>query len=666
MDFFAAQDLARTRTRRLVVLFGLAVLAIITSTSVLAFVALEHERFFPIDGEAPATTEAWGRVFLEHLDVFGLIAAGTLAIVGFSSLFKWAQVRGGGHVVAEMMGGRLIDPRTTDPFERRLMNVVEEMAIASGIPLPAVYLMPEEASINAFAAGLTTSDAVVAVTQGCLEKLSRDELQGVVAHEIGHVLNGDMKLNVQLIAILHGILIFAILGRIIIRTAFYSSGSRRSSRNNGGGVIAMVAAGVALVVIGYAGFFFGRLIQAAVSRQREYLADASAVQFTRNPRGIAGALSKIGGYSRGSKMSHPRSTEVSHALFAQGFRSSFIGLLATHPPLPDRIRAVDPSWSGEFAEAPERDAALREIRADAKARPHASAQSLGSRVAVGGDRGPRAATVGAMMAFSPERAVAEVGAITEANVSRARALRDAIPEPLLDAAHDEEAAPALVYGLLLARDDARMRDGQLALLSRDADAVAVKAVKPLLPHLPNLDPAHRLPLIQIALPTMRSLTGPALDRFFDVIHSLVHYDGHVDAFEFALQKMLVHHLRLAAHPTSAKVNLRSLPEVAREVSMLLSVLAHLAESEDDVARSFAAGVARLPTIAHQLRLAPKPEGFDAIHDALETLDHTSLGIRKKVIDAAAHTIGADGSITLEEADLLRAISSVLDCPMPPL
>jgi Zn-dependent protease with chaperone function len=659
MDFFAAQDLARSRTRRLVVLFGLAVVAIIASTSAFLFVLFEFERFVP-DGvdDVGASDRAvnWGNVVAEHVDVFGIVAAATLGVVGLASLYKWAQVRAGGHVVAEMMGGVRVNPSTTEPFERRLVNVVEEMAIASGIPLPAVYVLPHEDSINAFAAGLTTSDAVVAVTRGCLEKLSRDELQGVVAHEFGHVLNGDMKLNVQLIALLHGILFIALLGRIVFRMALRSGGSRRGGREGGSAVLAMLGAGSALAIIGYAGFFFGRLIQAAVSRQREYLADASAVQFTRNPGGIAGALKKIGGFSRGSKMSDPRSTEISHALFAQGFRTTFVGLMATHPPLPERIRAIEPRWDGAYRDAPERAAALREAREGEARAP--SRRRAAAHVAPAGGVAP--------LAFSPERAITAVGTISEASVARARALWAAIPEPLLDAAHDAPGAPALVYGLLLSRDDARVRDGQLALVSSEAEEGHAATLKPLLTALDSLDPMHRVPLVQIALPTLKVLSGAALDRFLHVVHELVHFDGHVDAFEFALQKLLVHHLRLAARPTDAKVSVRSLPGVAREASTLLSFLAHLAGTEEDVARSFAAGVGRLPTLAHTLTLAPRSAGFDAIHDALETLEHASLEIRRQVLDAAAHTVGGDGSVTAEEADLLRVIASVLDCPMPPL
>ncbi|MFO7178004.1 MAG: M48 family metalloprotease [Pseudomonadota bacterium] len=342
MDFFEAQERARRRSARLIVLFGLAVLALIAGGY---FVAV----FLVLQLEAP---EAWlepggqPRYVAFRPDVLFWVAFGTLAVVGIAAGYRWLTFRAGGRVVAKMLGGTAVDPSTKDFKERQLLNVVEEMAIASGTPLPAVYVLKEEAGINAFAAGLTTSDAVVAVTQGALEHLSRDELQGVVAHEFSHILNGDMRLNLKLASTVFGILVIGHIGRLLLhvvsRARFASRG--RSSRD-GQGLIAVVAVcvvgGLSLMIIGYSGYFFGRLIQAAVSRQREYLADASAVQFTRNPPGLLGALRKIAELSLGSRLMAPAASQFNHAFFGQAFRS-LTGLLATHPPLEDRMRAIDP------------------------------------------------------------------------------------------------------------------------------------------------------------------------------------------------------------------------------------------------------------------------------------------------------------------------------------
>ena len=302
MDFFARQDQARKKTKLLVFYFVVAVILIVALNYLVALVvfsgaqARQHR-----DDRYEAATP----LVLWNPPVFLGATLITLAIVSIGSVFKISQLAGGGSVVAESMGGRLVNSNTTDPDERKLLNVVEEMAIASGVPMPQVYVLDNEEGINAFAAGHTTGDAAVGVTRSCITKLSRDELQGVIGHEFSHILNGDMRLNIQLMGVLFGILCLATIGRILL----YVRGGNSRDKNM------LPIIGIALLIIGSVGVFFGRLIQAAVSRQREFLADASSVQFTRNPAGLSGALQKIGGY--GSKMESPNAPDAGHLVFWQ-------------------------------------------------------------------------------------------------------------------------------------------------------------------------------------------------------------------------------------------------------------------------------------------------------------------------------------------------------------
>ncbi len=355
MDFFEAQARAKKRTSRLVLLFGLAVAGTILASYVAAFLILRGVQEYDL-GRAPDLGGSYDRhqpgrpVPYWDPRLFAGVSLITISVVGIASIFKWHQFSGGGSAVAESVDGRRVESDTLDLNERRLLNVVEEMAIASGVPVPAVYVLPDEPGINAFAAGLTTSDAVVAVTRGTLEKLNRDELQGVVAHEFSHILNGDMRLNMRLTALVFGILVLGLAGRGILWSMRHT---RVRGKNSGGPLIAIAFIGVALLVIGYVGYFFGRLVQAAVSRQREFLADASAVQFTRNPGGISGALKKIGGYALGSSIKAQKSGAIGHFFFAQGFRSMLGGLWATHPPLDERIRAIEPQFDGKMFAPPE-------------------------------------------------------------------------------------------------------------------------------------------------------------------------------------------------------------------------------------------------------------------------------------------------------------------------
>ncbi|MDR1281201.1 MAG: M48 family metallopeptidase [Opitutaceae bacterium] len=350
MDFFEAQARARRRTVRLVVLFICAIAGLVAVGYFSTIAALRE--FVPPDGDGytagigtDTTTVRSIRSWWDPRLLAG-IAAGTCAVVGLASLFKWTQLRSGGRAVADMVGGRAIDPRTTDLKERQLLNIVEEMALASGVPVPGVYVLDKEPAINAFAAGHTPEDAVVAVTRGTLDRLSRDELQGVVAHEFSHILNGDMRFNLRLTTVIFGILVIGLIGRMVLLSMRHarvrSSSSGGGKNNNGAGLVAVIViVGLLLTVLGYIGYFFGRLIQAAISRQREFLADASAVQFTRNPQGITGALKKIGGFAEGSRLQSGRSEQIGHFFFAQGFLSGLAGIWDTHPPLAERIQAID-------------------------------------------------------------------------------------------------------------------------------------------------------------------------------------------------------------------------------------------------------------------------------------------------------------------------------------
>ncbi|MBX3738448.1 MAG: M48 family metallopeptidase [Candidatus Didemnitutus sp.] len=663
MDFFEAQTRAKRRTNRLVFLFALAVLGTIAA-SYIAAVAIVHTA-----GGANRHSYYEERAPLVYWDptIFTSVALATIAIVGLASLYKWSQMRAGGSAVAELVSGRRIDPHTTDLHERRLLNVVEEMAIASGTPVPTVYVLDEEPAINAFAAGLTTSDAVVAVTRGTLEKLTRDELQGVIGHEFSHILNGDMRLNVKLAAIVFGILVIGLLGRGILeglgRGRVRSSGDKK-----GGGMAVILAIGVALLLIGYVGYFFGRLIQAAVSRQREFLADASAVQFTRNPAGLSGALKKIGGYALGSTLTDKHAPEIGHFFFAQGFTSFFGGLWATHPPLGERLRAIDPRWDGQLFTPPE--------VVDVATESFTSAGLAGSARSLAGSPPPITREIvreGELatpdrVPFAPAAVTASIGALTEAHFRHARALLETLPAGLRNATRAADTALPLIYGLLSNGAPAN-RERQLALIAQHSGAAHRTATQTLLPLLADLDEAVKLPLFQLCLPALRTLDAAALARFVATLDKLVHSDAEVSPFEFALQKMLLRQLSLArASSPRAPVQFSSFQPLAADIAVVLSALARAGATEPArVSLAFAAGVGQLPLIADRLALvgaeACTLEKLDA---ALDRLAGAALPIKQRVLAGAAQVIGADRVVTEREADLFRAIAAAIDCPVPVL
>jgi Zn-dependent protease with chaperone function len=667
MDFFEAQERARKRTKRLVFLFAFAVLGTVLAGYVSVMLALRYagdleRRSRPTASyyqaaKPPLFANWWNPRILLYT------TGGTLAVVGLASLFKWSQMRAGGAAIAEMVGGRAVNLQTTDLRERKLLNVVEEMAIASGIPMPAVYVLEEEPGLNAFAAGLTTSDAAVAVTRGTLDKLTRDELQGVIAHEFSHILNGDMRLNVRITAIVFGILVIGLIGRGILQSA-----GRGRVRSGGGkkdsGVVVFLAIGVALLIIGYVGYFFGRLIQAAVSRQREFLADASAVQFTRNPGGITGALKKIGGYALGGTMVNSHAGEIGHFFIAQAFRSNFGGLWATHPPLEERIRAVEPSWDGKLFE-PE---AVVDIRNETFATAgfgggtrFSAAETLQRVHEAQPDLPPP--KIIAPIAFKPAAVVSDIGALTESHFRHAQLLLDTIPVRLRESTRESAAAQVLVYGLLL-NGDKTARDQQQAIVARHAGQAAAAALAAQRPALSVLDPAARLPLLQLSLPALRSLDPAGLDRFVTTLDELVHADRQVTPFEYALQKMLLHQLYLARQPAQ-HVRFDTLAAVRAEFAVVLSALAHL--SPKNSAAAFAEGAGQVPAIRDELNLLePAGCGLELVDAALTKLALSSPAVKQQLLVSAGHVIASDGTVSEAEGELYRAFAATLDIPMPAL
>jgi Zn-dependent protease with chaperone function len=653
MDFFASQDRARRNTGLLIFYFAIAVALIVASVYLViaaAFLGL---------GDYSQRPSLW------NPELFMLVALGTIAVVSLGSLYKISSLSSGGHTVAELFGGRLIDTATTDPKQRRVLNVVEEMAIASGTPVPPVYLLADERGINAFAAGFAPSDAVITVTQGTVDLLTRDELQGVVAHEFSHILRGDMRLNIRLMGVLYGILVISMIGWIIFRTTAGASSRMyaRDSNRKGGNPLPLV--GLALFVIGYVGVFFGKLIKSAVSRQREFMADASAVQFTRNPDGIAGALKKIGGARSGSRIRNAEAEEASHMFFGDAMAQTLFSWMATHPPLAERIRRIDPRFDGMF---PEVAAAPFEQGSAAAESPVAA--ELVSRAVDAGPIVSKAAAASATVPFGPQQVAGHVGAPRPEHVDYAAALLASLPVALTDMLHETTGARAVVYALLLDNDqDVRQR--QLAgfhelelrepgLSEQVAKAAAVTS---------SLGAGSRLPIVELAIPALRLLSPNQFADFDRMVRQLVEADRRMSLFEYALQRMLLRHLapRFTGR-TPPRVKYQSLAAVGAQATCLLSVLAYAGNDDDAGARAaFEAGVKQCfgPGTASSM-IARGDARLKALDASLSILAQASSGIKRRVLTGCTAAITVDGRVTVEEGELLRAIADSLDCPMPPL
>jgi Zn-dependent protease with chaperone function len=629
MNFFEHQAAARRMSTRLVVLFALAVLGIVLAVDFAVYVV-----FGGGSGQGGA------------LLAFTTLA--TLAIIGLGSLYRIASLRGGGEPVALQLGGVPVPEDTTDFNLRRLRNVVEEIAIASGVPVPKIYVLEHEAAINAFAAGYTPSDAVVAVTRGALDRLNRDELQGVIAHEFSHILNGDMRLNIRLIGVLFGILMLGIIGRKVLQFG------PRGRNNKGAGAI-MMAALVALVV-GYIGLFFGRMIKAGVSRTRESLADASAVQFTRQTQGLAGALKKIGGLGEGSKLNdRGDAEEVSHMLFGDGI--GFSGLFATHPPLLKRIQALEPQFRADQ---------LDELQRRWLASPP---DGLEEDVRLGLVEGSGAALPAAASRFAvtPPMVVAQVATPAADDYRRADAIVARIPDELRALAARRDAVMPLLLGLLLADEAALARIQHVEISARLGAAVADAAASVHARQLAALHPMLRLPLAALAFPVLRLRPRPELDTFLDTVHAVVNADGEVSLFEYCLGRLLQVQVRESLDPgRNMQFGRRKLAAVRSEISTLLCVVAQAGNGDPaEAQRAYLAGIQRVLPNDHLPYLARSAgvRALDAVWEPLDALDPLA---RQALVEGITATVGHDGRVNVEESELLRTICGVLHCPLPPM
>ncbi len=636
MNFFKLQEQARQSTTKLVFMFLLAVLSLVILTNLLAMFAFGYVNTQQLNAENFQQQFDW--------ETFLLIGSAVLVTIMFGSLYKISSLASGGAKVAEMMGAELIVDGSRDVNKQKILNIVEEMAIASGSPVPPVYLLHED-SINAFAAGTSPSNAVIGVTRGTIEKLSRDELQGVIAHEFSHILNGDMRLNIRLIGILHGILILGIIGYYLL----HIGGRSRNSRDNGG--VMFLALG--LVAIGYGGTFFGNMIKASVNRQREYLADASAVQFTRNPAGIAGALKRIGADSVGSTLENPGAAEISHALFGEGIKHSFTNLFATHPPLEKRIRSIEPNWNGEFDCPP-----LTKTKGTTNRGQQPSHEEKVKKAA--------GLMAGAAAVMNSEAFVDRVGQLNAGQIEYAHQILSEIPIEIKQAAHDPYAVRALIYFMVLDKDP-DMRQQQLQFLaSAAADGVYEETVK-LVKKFPELELEHRLPLLDIALATFRQLSKQQYQLFKDNLNALVAMDAKIHLFEWTLQKILFHHLDVAfGYTTIQNSSLLELNQAQHACAVVISLLVY-AEKQQGVRQEAVFSAAKEKLGDLNIALLPVAEvNLDSVGKSLDQLARLAPLQKPLLLKACAKAIVADQQVTAAEIELFRAISDLIDCPMPPL
>lgn len=631
MNFFEQQHQARRQTRTLIILFVLVVIAIVVAVN--AAMALIWWIF--MEGGYYSGADLYPRGF------FATNTLVTLALIATGTTIETYNLREGGNAVAKMAGGRLISPASQDLQERRLLNVVEEMALASGIACPRVYVMDKEDAINAFAAGYNQNEAVIAVTRGTISRLTRDELQGVVAHEFSHILNGDMRLNIRLIGVLFGIQMIAGFGLQLMDfgTRVWSTRTREGKSLSARFILQVM--GLALYVIGYIGIFFGRLIKAAVSRQREFLADASAVQFTRNADGIGGALRKIAGLSRtmklGSRIHHPNAEQLSHLFLGAPRPSLIAGMLATHPPVAERLRRIY-GRNIEVLDAPEMPTGLAPSEEMLPDIPY-----VASGFAAGVKETPQAS-----VAF---------GQSDKQQIQLAPELESAMREPA--------AACAVACALVLGYGEAYA--AQKAILEKNLPQQASLALF-LTKSIGRLPKSARLPLLDLAMPALKQLPEASRAMLLATVDKLIAADNRVTLAEFVVQAVLVQRLGPRAG-RAIPVKFDDPAAIREDGIVLLSLVAHVAApaTGEGPQTVFLRGAGYCP----ELRLSPADLidaaaiNFVRVKAALVNAGQLAPLAKPLLIKALLAAAGEADPMPVATADLLRAICSAIEAPIPP-
>ena len=648
MNFFQHQENARKQSKWIIFAFIAVALLIVLIIDIIVLVVFAASS---LDDSGQAVSIASNILsvdtWVNHSGLILTVSVITGGVISLSSLAKIVSLRSGGGKVARDMGGTMVTHDTRDPLRRRLYNVVEEIALASGTPVPEVYIMENEPAINAFAAGYTASDAAIAVTQGTLEKLSRSELQGVVAHEFSHILNGDMRINIRMMGVVFGIMVIAIVGRKFLHASSYRV---RSSRDKNGSAI--VAIGLSLMIVGYVGLFFARWMKSALSRQREYLADASAVQFTREPEGISGALKKIAAYNHSSYLNSD-SEEVGHMLFGSGSRSL---MFATHPPLEERIGRIEKGFKVEDINDLAKNLKKNEHLEHVQAVKAADEQREKAEEAKGGGF------------FGVKGLIEDIGKPSTERIAAAAMLAASLPTGLSNSAHSVEWAPEVLFYCLLDKDS-NVRDRQLQIIIEKMGDISERKLAHIVQTHGLVKVDQRLALLEMSFPTLKRRPIIDIEKVQEAVELLANIDDKIDSFEFLLTRLIKQYIFEAQQPYKAKLHGRKkLKDCKQELSTVVSILASHGQQRSTAQglqlaqRAFKRGMS-IAGVEH-LNLFFSDQWQNELDQALNTLTNLTAIDKSTVVAALVETVLDDDELVTEEHEMLRIICALLHVPIP--
>jgi len=646
MDFFSRQAKAIKQTRILVVFFVIALVLITVAVNFIFYLVLATQT------SSATELDSW----LQQ-DYWIYISLITFAVIILTSLFRSWQINSNPSAIIKMMEATPVTPSTTNPKQKQLVNLVEEMAIASGMPIPKIYIMKNEQGFNAFVSGLKPSAAILVVTQGLLDNLTRQQLQGVIGHEFSHILNGDMRLNLRLIGVIAGILVLGQIGQVLLRGGRYGSRSTSSKRSEGS---AIVFIGLGLFVVGYIGLFFGRIIKAAISRQREFLADASAVQFTRDRNGIAGALLAIKNTTQGSQLINSNAEEMSHMCFGASTKISqmFSGWLASHPPLDDRIQAVYPGFLRQNTSA------SQSAQTSHSAPSHSSHSNDSDLISQFSNESRSIKTTSDKNHSDIAlQIVSTVGTVTAKNIQNAENVLSHLPKEIIEAARGDnpDFSPLVLIKIIflqatkvdtLSRENFKLLDISLS------DQKTIQLIK----QLDQIDFKSRNTLFDLALARFENLELKYKNIFFQSIDAFVKNHPSLNPTSLAIYASIYNRLN-ESKPYQTQIN--RYQKVSEALNILFSQLLKDNSYEKnhwDNAKQHKQHILNI----FGIKLIKEPSSFDPkkFHNALNQLSRLNPLLKQQLILGVTDAIQVDNKIDEMEYSLLRILCEYLDCPIP--
>jgi Zn-dependent protease with chaperone function len=644
MDFFEHQAQAKAASKRLLFLFLLVTFVVVVCVD---FVIYTISKLQMLDTTlVHKVSNVSIQDFIDwQLSWYGLAAASvSILIIGFGSLMRWLDLRKGGGGLAINLGARSLGFASKDEKEQRLINVVEEMAIAAGIIPPSIFILDYESSINAFVAGYEIEDSALIVTNGLLNNMDRDELQAVVGHEFSHILHGDNRINIHLMIMIAGFVWVSEIGHSLTSRHSYR-GSRSYTGRSSKGRQQAASIGIPLIIVGFFGAFCGRLIRASVSRKREYLADASAVQFTRNPQAMASALNVIRSNANKGYLKNSKAEELSHMCISPSKKSSWF---SSHPPLDDRINTIDATFIKRH-EARERKSEREEKRSDKQAQKNQATRNMYS------------ADIPQMQLGASQHLHDVIGTMSAVNLEYAMSLHEQFPAEYKKALQGPELAKTMLLYLLL-NDKPDLRAEQLTWLEQQLSK-SQDYLHSLTMLSQGIQSRLALPLVELLIPLLKTLDDQTKKSLLEQVLIMAKWDGKLTMFEICLYSLLKENLQPSSKNATSH-SIKKIKLVAYEFNLVVSCFIHKSGGSAADKNNLHQAMMNIFSLESQSLINKEQIIPNKLYATFKKLKALSPMLKRSLMDVCGDIVFHDKIVQSCEYESLKLMSLILSCPMP--